>query len=1583
MRKFTLLFLIFTLLYLIIPSDTTIKQTFADVAMGGYCYSPPSIATSVPPLVMLVMERDHKLYYEAYNDASDLDEDGKIDVGYKHSINYYGYFDPYKCYSYDGSKFVPVSITTNKYCNGNWSGNFLNWLTMSRMDVLKKVLYGGYRSVDSASETVLEATYIPQDAHSWGKEYSGSDINQLTPFSAPSSGKRHLFCITSTSSGDTRKIRVLLNSDKRIWDWASKERPVCDNSLGPPQDYYIRVRVCNTSVGLEPNCKRYPQGTYKPIGLLQKYGESEIDQNGNPRKWCSKSLKSCNTDRDCNIATDGLCIEQGKIYFGLLTGSYTKNVSGGVLRKNIWSIQDEINAQTGFFQTSENTEGNIIQTINRMKIIGFRYDDFSYQAPDGGTCGWITDHPLNEGECKDWGNPVAEMMYEALRYMAGKTNPTSIFTYSGTQDSGLNLSKPEWGIRKGSNTYRPYDLFPICAKPFMLVFSDINNSYDSDSLPGSAFGGISTDLVGMNVSTLANTISSRESISGNYFIGQAGSLYDFICSPKNLTGFSNIRGLCPEEPTKQGSFYPASIAYYGNTRFKDNFSGSAKPFNVKTYSIALASSIPDISIKVGNKTVRISPFAKSISGCLNVYNNCFAKCSVTRDSQGNLKISNCQSGAFCPTNQIVDFYVEQVSYDSNNNLTYAKFRINFEDVEQGADHDMDAIVLYEITPVGSNQIKVKLTSEYASGCIDQVIGFNISGTTEDGSWLVVKDKDAASDGDTPNVVAGMPLTWEKTFTISSTVAAGQLKPPLWYAAKWGGFDDQNGNNIPDLSSEWDEDGNGIPDTYFYVVNPLKMEQELENALTDILRRASSGSTVATLASRTGISSLVIQPYFYPKYQREDGTELSWLGFLRSFWVDLKQNLREDTIVNKVLDMAQNAWDKIIQFVRTGDETKIAVLAGDTDSGSNACQLETIKDLNQVKPVFDSGCWLAQNSASARNIKFNKDGTLTDFTTNEALYLKTIWQTVDSTIDPTKASCIIRYLRGENLSSDSTCNTLTYVQRTRELNINSFCNTNLTATWKLGDIINSTPSVVSDQPVNIYHIKYGDTSYVAFIRGDDYKNRPTIAFVGANDGMLHAFRVGTVVNQADPFQPSKLQNAPNDAGNNLIGKEEWAFIPKNAIPYLIWYGKSDYCHVPTVDYRTFVVDAKINGTWKTLLIGAMGFGGKALPETNPQFSSSIFVLDITNPTSPSLLWEKSLDDKTLTLSFPAVLKIGDNWYIVAGTGPKDPRGTSFTTAKLYFFNLNNGTKIKELQIGGNNPITAAVGDIMPVDVDFDYSDDAIYLGTYTTNSGDFYRIYLKGKSVSALSDNDIKKAVSVSRPVFAAPNFTVDELGKLWVFFGTGRYLGDSDKTISYTNYFVGFKDECMVSGCNYVLGSSGMTNTTTTQVYATVTELKKICSCASSGCSQVDVVYDTTPVSTQVEPQHGWYYQLTQEAVISQPTVFGGNVDVLVFAPPQDICAYGGNTKLMALYYKTGTPNPRPAVFSSLATSGTQGTVTVYAKIPLGSGAPPFGNPFQITQGTSSREYTKFVQVSTGVVLRLQQQVSPGYESRFISWIEK
>ena len=158
---------------------------------------PLFLTESQPPLIMLNMTRDHRLYYEAYNDYSDLNGDGALDIGYKPGqINYYGYFDSFKCYQYSSAdrRFNPVSVTTTKQCGGAyWSGDFLNYLTTSRMDALRKVLYGGYRKTDTATLTVLERVFIPQDAHSWGKEYlsiahDGYDIADYAPFDSPGNG---------------------------------------------------------------------------------------------------------------------------------------------------------------------------------------------------------------------------------------------------------------------------------------------------------------------------------------------------------------------------------------------------------------------------------------------------------------------------------------------------------------------------------------------------------------------------------------------------------------------------------------------------------------------------------------------------------------------------------------------------------------------------------------------------------------------------------------------------------------------------------------------------------------------------------------------------------------------------------------------------------------------------------------------------------------------------------------------------------------------------------------------------------------------------------------------------------------------------------------------------------------------------------------------------------------------------------------------------------------------------------------------------------------------------------------------------
>jgi type IV pilus assembly protein PilY1 len=112
--------------------------------------------------------------------------------------------------------------------------------------------------------------------------------------------------------------------------------------------------------------------------------------------------------------------------------------------------------------------------------------------------------------------------------------------------------------------------------------------------------------------------------------------------------------------------------------------------------------------------------------------------------------------------------------------------------------------------------------------------------------------------------------------------------------------------------------------------------------------------------------------------------------------------------------------------------------------------------------------------------------------------------------------------------------------------------------------------------------------------------------------------------------------------------------------------------------------------------------------------------------------------------------------------------------------------------------------------------------------------------------------------------------------------------------------------------------------------------------------------------------------------VFGGVVDTLSAVLPQDMCAMEGSSKLYSLYYKSGTPFPRPTVLSPYAVVGNQ----IQQSVDIGRGVPPLGQPFQITAG-SGKEFQAFLQVSTGVIVKVPQQTTSTYEGRFLLWIEK
>ena len=1679
------------------------------------------------PLALLVMGRDHKLYYEAYNDASDLNQDGEIDIGYKPNLkdynilekaykgplNYYGYFDSYKCYNYESSIFVPKGPTDNppttdhpdyndKRCTKTgdyWSGDFLNYLTTSRMDALRRVLYGGYRSTDSATATILERARIPQDAHSWGKEYKdiatdGYDIREYTPLSLPFAGRRHLFANVSLNSDvATPLLRVLKDSPYRIWEWVAIERPVAgdkcvdggngplcapttatidtthptnhtefaalitkfqsrlmgSSALGTTPNFPLNGRIdCNTNAcnpyGSDDNyltvftgkIKVAASGTYEFSVDGNDAVEVTIDDPATTNTtedlvvgWygshgtCGTSPTTCRTDhkgsitltggvdytirywhedvsgndgyllywkgpdslnvwqivptlkyqdlvistysRDypVSIRTDytvrvkacvtdllesickgypenaptvykptGLLHEYGetdRMAFGLLTGSFKKHMSGGVLRKNIASFKDEINLTTGQFNIPPNfaipSTGSIVQAISNMRIVGFQG---TYSYNDGG-CAVPMVTPMQEGRCAMWGNPVAEMMYEGLRYFAGKTTATASYDFTDefsafvTADK-LVLPKPAWSDPYRSTTAGGY---PYCSRPFELVIADAP-SFDTDQLPGvdGNFGsGIGSDIGSLNVAALGDFIWSQEEGEGSaesVFIGQSGNNYDTAPTPKTVTSFGNIRGLAPEEPTRQGGYYAASVGYFGKTTGIRSI--SSHTVKTDTFGVSLSSPLPTIAIPVPNylatdkKVITVVPFAKSVGG---------SGINATKPTPTN--------GYYQPTNTIVDFFIDTIANtgvgnsgtncpssvptDSAGNVCnggrpYIKFRINYEDSEYGSDHDMDAIVIYTIKVNTLNQLEINLLSEYEAGGVLHHMGYVITGTTHDGVYLEVRDWNAiANNGypstdvdyflDTPPAFTGTPPapdsgtgTWKdgialptnttRTFAASTTAASAAFIPhdPLWYAAKWGGFTDSNTNNQLDSRGEWDKDGDGIPDSYFLVTNAGKLVEQLSKTFNEMSSRTSSTAAVAVNSTVLRTESRIYQARF---------NSGDWTGELRALSINQDTGaIESDPATGK----PKQIWQAQVELSKQNYDTGRQILT--------------------FKP------------SSKKGVPFRWPGTIPTDPAEETGddYIDRVQVNVLNGSDG-KGKARLNYLRGDSSNEDPNGN------KYRKRTVGTVRNV-------LGDIVNSNPFYVG-KPAGGYD--FGD--YSKFV--EDYKSRIPMIYIGANDGMLHGFNADTGA-EIFAYVPSKVFSDPNSNLNTLT--ELTYKNPK---------------HQFYVDGAPTVVDVQFSDqAWHTVLVGGLRSGGK-----------SYFALDVTDPNSvtednakTNVLWEFTDDnDHDLGLSFtqPSLVRIGDSdasadnnpWVVIFGNGynssniaktPVTDPVTPATTAVLFVLNVETGAVIKKFDLReGQGLSTPSV-----VDGDEDGIADFVYAGDMDGNLWRFDIRKADPKQWTYVKLFTAKDPNGKEQPITAAPQVAIhpkrnadtvpgtelDELTYI-VLFGTGRYLGITDilNNVSYPfdqQTFYGVWDDMDGGSCPGVTMNKDMAIATPpmaacftrtdlqAQIYCPGNPVEPTCqnstgTITSSGEFSQDgetyritsnrcVEYGNDGVLTEKQckdaagkpldlPQkRGWYLDLKSlgERVPGDSLLLGSRILFTSILPDSDPCAYGGNSWL-------------------------------------------------------------------------------------------
>lgn len=459
--------------------------------------------------------------------------------------------------------------------------------------------------------------------------------------------------------------------------------------------------------------------------------------------------------------------------------------------------------------------------------------------------------------------------------------------------------------------------------------------------------------------------------------------------------------------------------------------------------------------------------------------------------------------------------------------------------------------------------------------------------------------------------------------------------------------------------------------------------------------------------------------------------------------------------------------------------------------------------------------------------------------------------------------------------------------------------------RLGDIINSTPTYVAKPNAN-YPNFWGasqpenDAPYSAFVTAQ--ANRQPLIYVGANDGMLHAF----------------------DA---VTGVEEFAYIPNIIFDKLENLTSPTYNHQYYVDGSPTIFDAFFSdGSWHTVLVSGLGAGGQG-----------VFALDVTDPSAfatedgaaSKVLWEFSdADDRDLGFTFGEVSIIRLNngeWAALfsGGYNNNDDNNLDGNNATdsltgngvLYLVNIETGALIKKFDtlIGSADDPTGngrpnGLSTPSAIDTNGDRIVDLIYAGDL------FGNVWSIDVSDSDKANWDFSyKSGANPRPLYTACHGNVcngsnvqpittqiqvvshpSEKGYL-LLFGTGKYfeVGDNSTTGQVTQSFYSIWDKQL--------------STLTAFNRSNLLEQKII---LEQG-EDTDDYRITSNYPIDWSSKQGWYLDLynqqggnnanSGERQVSNAIIRNGRVIFVTLVPSDDPCDDGGTGWLMELNYASGS----------------------------------------------------------------------------------
>ncbi len=423
---------------------------------------------------------------------------------------------------------------------------------------------------------------------------------------------------------------------------------------------------------------------------------------------------------------------------------------------------------------------------------------------------------------------------------------------------------------------------------------------------------------------------------------------------------------------------------------------------------------------------------------------------------------------------------------------------------------------------------------------------------------------------------------------------------------------------------------------------------------------------------------------------------------------------------------------------------------------------------------------------------------------------------------------------------------------------------------LGDIVNSDPTYVATRDygygnmIDDLAVATEADAYKAFRATPEYQARTPVVYVGANDGMLHAF-------------------------NAIDGTELFAYVPTTVFPNLPALADANYSHQYYVNASPRASDAYINSVWKTILVGAPGAGGRG-----------IFLLDVTSPGSfsESNVLDEFTDsddaDVGYVLGQPTIARMQNGSYAaIFGNGVNSANHR----AVLFILNLNDGS-VQKFDTGvGSSTTPNGLGAPIPVDIDGDRTTDYIYAGDLqgnmwkfdvdNTSTGQWKIAYKNGNTPAPLYQ--ARDAGGTPQPITVRPAIGSHPDGGLMVYFGTGQYFASGDNVVPASppvQTFYGIRDEgTKVSGRSALQGQ--------TIIYE------------GYDVEFGDEVHDVRAISnteTNYGTKDGWYLDLQSpvngaegERVVNGAVLRNGRIIFTTLIPSRDPCGYGGYSWLMEM----------------------------------------------------------------------------------------